>query len=76
MQTTKQTPKGMKTILELIKETQEEKKLLALAYTTLADIYSKQITVEAYVDCMLLLSKKLGFGVTEGSLAKASKKYL
>ena len=64
-----------KTLLEKIETETEERKLLALAYRVEGDVQSGQMSPEYYAECMMVLSKKLGFPITTENLDRAAAKY-
>ena len=65
-----------KTLYARIYTETEERKLLSLAYLANGNIKSGQMTTAYYAQCMVLLSKKLGFPITTENLSHAKAKYL
>ena len=53
-----------------------ERELLAMAYTVEGCMRVGGITPKLYAEAMVLLSQKLGFGITAESLSEASAKYI
>ncbi len=54
----------------------DERRLLGLAYQCEGMMKSCQMKSNDYAQCMVLLSQKLGFGITPEALKKASAKYI
>ncbi len=59
------------TTKEEITRTADHRKLLALAYKARADMRTGQMTPDNYTECMLILSEKLEFAITDANLQKA-----
>lgn len=56
---------------ETIEAETDRRKLLALAYRVEADARAGEMLSDEYVECMLVLARKLGFGITPDNLEKA-----
>lgn len=61
--------------LDTIKVTTDKHKLLTLAWMVQGTIHSGAITPKHYADCMMELSRKLGFPITVESLKRETTKY-
>lgn len=59
-----------------IRNSDNERELLAMAYALEARMHVSSITPELYGKAMVLLSQKLGFGITKEALSEASAKYM
>ncbi len=57
--------------VDIINQESDQRELLALAFMCQGNIRSKQMLPKQYGDCMIALSAKLGFSVTDKNLAKA-----
>ena len=59
-----------------IEEIDSERELLARAYMWQGLMKSRKTTSELYAEAMVILARKLGFGITEKALKDASAKYV
>lgn len=62
--------------LERIEQENDKRKLLALSYFCEGSMRADTMTPEHYSECMVALSKKLGFGITDEALQKAAAEFL
>ncbi len=63
-------------VINRIKQSNSKRELLGVAYNQQGLMRSNQITPEFYAETMVLLAQKLGFGITDESLAEAAKEYI
>lgn len=62
--------------VQAIEEIDSERELLARAYMWQGLMRSRQTTPELYSKAMVILARKLGFGITDEALKDASAKYI